>query len=461
MKTRTRNVVAALALQLALFGTVAPQAAAAPEPQNLVELLERIREGSAAEEAENRRREQEFLAAHGDQKRLLEQALLAESRLRAESEELEARHDANEKILPELEETLKNRLGTIGELFGVVRQVAGDTRSRFSTSLVSAQIPGRTEFLEKLAESRELPALEDLRVLWLALQEEMTEQGRIVTFPAQVIAVGGKESTRDVTRIGVFSAISAQGYLQYLSENGKLADLARQPASKYLAEVDDFLAAKDGLHRLAIDPTQGTLLSLLIQAPSLEERVHQGGAVGYVIIVLGIFGFAIALYRWARLGLAGRAIRSQLKSEEADDSNALGRILGVYRANQRADVETLELRLDEAILKESAALQRGTTMVKVLSVIAPLLGLLGTVTGMILTFQQITLFGTGDPKLMAGGISQALVTTVLGLVMAIPLTLLHSVIAERSRSLVQILEENSVGMVARQAERLAAATKGA
>lgn len=452
----SRSAVLMLVLTLAFAGSLPPRASAS-EPASLVELLNQIREGSKREEAENRKREAEFLAAQSEQRKLLEVALTKEARLRQRSEELEAKHDANEKVLPELEDALQSRMGTMGELFGVVRQVAGDTRSRFSTSIISAQLPGRVPFLEELAESRELPSIEDLSRLWLALQEEMTEQGRVVSFPATVIEVGGKEESRDVTRIGAFNVISEQGYLQYLSENGKLADLARQPASRYLNDVAPFLAAETGIHSIAIDPTRGSLLSLLIQAPSLEERMHQGGAVGYVIIVLGILGFALALYRWAVLGVVGRKIRSQLTQEDVDEGNALGRVLSVYGRNADANVETLELRLDEAILKESSKLQRGANLIKVLSVIAPLLGLLGTVTGMILTFQQITLFGTGDPKLMAGGISQALVTTVLGLVMAIPLTLLHSMISERSRTLVQILEESSLGLVAEQAERLAGA----
>lgn len=454
MSRRTSGVFI-VGLAIALGCLAAPSRSVADEPTTLVELLEQIREGSRREEDENRQREFEFLAARGQQERLLRDALLAESHLQTRSEELEAKHDANEKVLPELEATLKSRMGTMGELFGVVRQVAGDTRSRFSTSIISAQLPGRTDFLAELAESRELPSIEQLRGLWLALHEEMTEQGRVVTFPATVIAVGGKEATRDVTRIGAFNAMADTGYLQYLSENGKLAELARQPASKYLRDATDFTVARDGFHRVAIDPTRGTLLSLLIQSPSLEERVQQGGAVGYVIIVLGMIGFALAIYRFVWLGLASRKIRAQLVSDETDVSNALGRVLSVYEANPRANVETLELRLDEAILKETSLFQSGLNFIKVLSVIAPLLGLLGTVTGMILTFQQITLFGTGDPKLMAGGISQALVTTVLGLVMAIPMTILHSMISERSRTLIHILEENSVGLVADRAERLA------
>ena len=434
---------------------VAPVSWAGNEaPQSLAELLEAVRQGSEKEQALGRQREEEFRAAKAKQQRLLEEAMRQEEAALTRSAELEARFEENENAIPELEETLRSRLGTLGELFGVVRQVAGDTRSRFETSLISSQIPGRGAALGELAESRKLPSIDDLRGLWVALQEEMTEQGRVVTYPATVVEVGGEESQRPVTRLGAFNVVSRGQYLQYLSESGRLAELARQPARRHLAGVAAFESARSGLVGIAIDPSRGTILSMLIQAPSLAERVAQGGAVGYTIIVLGAIGFAFALLRMGALAAAGFKIRSQVGADHVDPDNALGRVLAVYEQNRGTDVETLELRLDEAILKETSRLQRGATFVKVLSVIAPLMGLLGTVTGMILTFQQITLFGTGDPKLMAGGISQALVTTVLGLVMAIPLTLLYSMISERARTLVLILEEQSLGMVAEQAERL-------
>jgi biopolymer transport protein ExbB len=127
--------------------------------------------------------------------------------------------------------------------------------------------------------------------------------------------------------------------------------------------------------------------------------------------------------------------------------------MSVYTDNKDIDIETLELKLDEAILRESAPLETGLNFIKVLYVVAPLLGLLGTVVGMIATFQMITLFGTGDPRMMAGGISTALVTTVLGLVVAIPLTLLHAFLQGKSKALIQILEEQAAGIIARLAER--------
>ena len=195
-------------------------------------------------------------------------------------------------------------------------------------------------------------------------------------------------------------------------------------------------------------------MNLFLQMPTLLERVNQGGLVGYIIVVLGFLGVALAIERIVSLSRMAKMVRKQLSAGTAVSGDSpLSRVWQSYEANKSVDVETLELKLDDAILKEMPALERGLSLLKLLSGVAPLLGLLGTVTGMILTFQAITLFGTGDPKLMAGGISQALVTTVLGLVVAIPILLLHAVASTRSREIVQVLEEQAAGLIAAHAEK--------
>jgi biopolymer transport protein ExbB len=428
-------------------------AARAQEPKSLSQLLEEIRRGSAAERADDAKREEEFRAAKATQQELLAAARARKAAAETRSKELEAVFEAKELQLPDLQESLRTRLGTLGELFGVVRQVAGDTAGFVRASLISTQIPDRTAFLDQLAASTELPSVEDLEKLWFTLQQEMTETGRVTRYEQKVVAVDGVEHEREVVRIGVFNAISDGEYLRLDDTTGKLVELARQPAARHLATAKAFAAAQSGISPMSIDPSRGTILSMLVQSPTLEERTQQGGLVGYVIIALGVVGLLLALYRFVYLGFVGRKIVSQAKRDEPDAGNPLGRILSVYADNRGVDVETLELKLDEAILREIPALERGNAMVRVLSVVGPLLGLLGTVTGMIQVFQQIQLYGTGDPKLMAGGISMALVTTVLGLVMAIPLVLLHSVLSARSKRLIQILEEQSAGIIARHAER--------
>lgn len=425
--------------------------AAAPKANSLDDLLKRVRKGWNSERATNLEREARFKKARDEQQRLLTQAKATRDAEDRRSELLETQFEENEVALAQLEETLVERLGTLGELFGVVRQVAGDTRSQVESSVVSAQITGREGFLEELGKSKSLPSIESLEKLWEILHEEMTELGNVARFPATVVDPGGEASQRDVIRVGGFNALADGAYLVW--ENGKLQELPRQPAGMYLDTVSKFEKASGGMARLALDPSRGSILKVLIETPDARERVEQGGIVGYTIIFLGSLAGALALVRWVIVSIAGRKVASQKKSETVSDGNALGRILGIYEQNKSTDVETLELKLDEAIMRETSRLEKLLWAVKVVSIVAPLMGLLGTVTGMIQTFQAITLFGTGDPKMMASGISEALVTTMLGLIVAIPLVLLHALVANTSKGVVEILEEQAAGLIARRAEQ--------
>ena len=370
------------------------------------------------------------------------------------SRKLKARLDSNEKKLSELETELQNRSGVLGELFGVARQASGDLRADFDNSLTSAQFPNRTEQLGTIADSKALPTIDQLESLWFLLQQEMTESGNITRYQTEILSASGDPRQAEVIRIGSFNVIADGNYLRYLPETGKLAELARQPESKFLDLAEDFSSVSKGYADVAIDPTRGVILSMLIQAPDTLERIQQGGAVGYIILILGFIGLVIVIERLVTLTRTGNKMNQQLDNLDAtSDDNPLGRVISTAGQNQSQDTDTLELLLDEAITREVPALEKGLSMIKLLAAVAPLLGLLGTVTGMIATFQSISLFGTGDPKLMASGISQALVTTMLGLIVAIPLLFLHSLVASRSKTLVQILDEQSAGLIARRSEK--------
>jgi biopolymer transport protein ExbB len=380
-----------------------PPTSEVPEASSLDELLKKVQQGWGAERKENRAREERFKQSKAEQAKLLEQAKATLEREDARSEVLELTFQENETTLAELEETLAERLGTLGELFGVVRQVAGDAGGNIESSLVSAQLPDRVEFLQTLGQTKSLPSIESLERLWYELQLEMTEQGKVVRFDAPVLTVGGGEETKQVIRAGPFSAIAGGEYLLWEPTLQKLRELNRQPPSKALSTVSGFESATSGMEALAVDPARGSLLSVLIDTRSLPERVPDGGYVGYTIITLGVIAALLAIVRWLMVTVASRKVAAQQKSDTASAGNPLGRVLGVYEQNREVDPETLELKLDEAVMHESAKLERFIWLVKVVSVVAPLLGLLGTVTGMIKTFQSITLFGAGDPKMMAGG----------------------------------------------------------
>ena len=447
MKKAMANLLAAAAVLLVPFSTAGADA--------LDDLLRQVKQANVAESRLNRQREEEFRRAAGRQAELLAAAKAKLAAEKQRGEELKQRFDENEKKLAEAEELLRQRQGNLGELFGVVRQVAGDVAGVLDASLVSAQYPGRSKKLVEMSNEKQLPTIPELEELWYQMQHEMTESGKVVKYTDAVVAVDGTEKQQEVVRIGVFNAVSNGRFLRYLSETDQLIVLPRQPAKRFTEMAANLQKATSGMVPMAVDPSRGSILNLLVQAPNLEERIEQGKEVGYIIIGLAIFGFLIALYRLVALGITGLKVRSQLKHpDQPRKNNPLGRVLLTWKENQDADLETLERKIDEAIVKEVPRLQRGLSIIKILAVIAPLLGLLGTVTGMIQTFQSITLFGTGDPKLMAGGISQALITTVLGLIAAIPLTFLHAWVSSRSKTLVQVLEEQSAGIIARQAERL-------
>ena len=427
---------------------------AADRPANLDELLDQVKRERVLEQQQNKLREAEFVEAHDEQVRLLEQARSELTFQEQRSAQLSQTFTELEQSLVEKQALLDEKSGSLGELFGTVRQVANDTRGVLESSMTSVQKTERLAFLNKLSDSKQQPTIEELRQLWLTLQEEMTASGKVEQFLAPVITVTGEVKQQAVTRVGLFTAFSEGRFLRYLSETGNLVELARQPVERLRDLMSDFEQAQATEFMPAvIDPTRGAIMALLVQTPTLKERIAQGGWIGYIILILGTIGLLVALLQFLSLLTAGRGVARQQKKTDISLKNPLGRILSVYNDKLAQDVETLQLKLDEAILKEMPRLERGLITLAILAAIAPMLGLLGTVSGMIETFQSITLFGTGDPKLMSGGISQALVTTELGLAVAIPLLLIHSGLSSKSNRLIQILDEESAAIVARNAEK--------
>ncbi|MGE6793176.1 MotA/TolQ/ExbB proton channel family protein [Pseudomonas guineae] len=433
-----------LALTLALL----PVLAGAAEPLSPDQLLQRIRSERAAEVTAMQSREQAFIAERGERAQLLAGARSALSTQKAEAEGLKAEFDRQESQLAEQEKLLTQRVGHLGELFGVVRQSAGDVAGQWQDSLLNAQYPQRLASLKALAESRTLPSAADLDGYWMLLLEDLTASGRVEQVLLPVVADDGTRTPQNVLRVGTFSAYGADDFLRYDADAGELLAPPRQPSG--LGLVEDYLASGDAVASLPIDPSRGTLLAQLQRQPGLWDRVQQGGLVGWVILALGLFGLLLAIWRMVFLTRAGRGVSAQMHDLSAPRAdNPLGRIIGVLGPKpQLSDLETLELKLDEAILLETPPLEKGQGLLKLLCAVAPLLGLLGTVTGMIVTFQAITQGGGGDSRLMADGISQALVTTVLGLVVAIPLLFLHTLLASRSKGLIQLLEQQSAGLIA-------------
>jgi biopolymer transport protein ExbB len=476
----------ALAAQFTLAQEAATTAAAAApaaasdlkivQQDSLDALLEAVRQAKVVESREHSQREAQFARDKAAQQRMLGEAEAQRRGEEGRSERLETLFEENETKIGDLQEALDKRLGSLRELFGVLQQVAGDTRGQFEGSIISSQFPNRGEWLNELAKkmgkSSQLATIEEMERLWFELQREMTESGRIVKFNTTVQLLNGEKADRELVRAGSFVIAAEDGFVQFDPSSQSLVELARQPSGQYTSTTGDLLGAGQGeVTEFGIDPTRGSLLALQVDKDTWADRMGsmmggiskgecwlpwcdgQGEEVGSVIIIVGIIGILLSFERWITLTLVGNRVNAQKKSSTPNADNPLGRVLKVYEENKDVDLETLELKLGEAILAEGPKLNKNINLIQVISVVAPLLGLLGTVTGMILTFQQITLFGTGDPKVMAGGISQALVTTVQGLVVAIPTTLLYAVVAAKSRGIMHVLEAQSAGLIAEHAER--------
>ena len=454
-------IKAAVIAMASTFALTAALANAQDEkPRSLDQLLEFVKQGQVTEARENQAREQAFAKDKANQAAELQRAKDERSRQEALSAQLEDKFEANELLVAAKQAQLKEKLGTLAELFGHLTSTAGDLSSTLEFSLTSAQYPGRQEFLDKLiakmSGSDQLPSIEEIEKVWYELNREMVETGKVVSFDAEVSEPNGNKNNERVVRVGAFNVISESGlYLQYEPTKGSLETLARQPSGPYSGWAKELAASTEGLQRFGVDPTGpsgGSFLAALINSPNLEERWHQGGTVGYAITVLGAFGLILAVIRLVMLSLVSAKVNAQLKSDKANTNNPLGRVLKIHEDNPSMDTETLELKLSEGILKETPKLEYGLNLLKIIATLAPLMGLLGTVTGMIVTFQAITIFGAGDPKAMAGGISGALVTTVLGLLVAIPTVLLHTIVNGRAQRIIHVLNEQTTGIIAEHTE---------
>lgn len=440
-----------------LFGanaTVAEEKAA-----TLEQLLNMVKSAKISESKEHKQREAEFRRQKANQQNLLNKAKQTKKDEEARSTSLEKKYEQQELQVSAKRQQLQERLGSLKELFGHLTSTAGDLRTNLNASIVSAQLQGRTEFLDeviaKMNSATQLPTIEEIERLWYEIQRETIEGGKVVKFTGTVIKPNGDKLDQPVVRVGNFNLLSDGRYLAFNPKGEKMEELTRQPAGEFLTAAASLEGATDGFVRVGVDPTGpsgGSFLSALINSPSLAERWHQGGLVGYIISGVGVFAALLAILRFIVLSGISAKVSAQLKSKKANTNNPLGRVLKVAEDNPGVDGETLELKLEEAVLKERPAIESGLTLLKIIAAVAPLLGLLGTVTGMIVTFQAITIFGAGDPKAMAGGISGALVTTVLGLVVAIPTVLMHTLVNGRAQRVLHILEEQTAGIIAENTE---------
>ncbi|EGR1304712.1 MotA/TolQ/ExbB proton channel family protein [Vibrio cholerae] len=415
-------------------------------------LVQQATQEKAQQQQHNQQREAGFVQTAQELQAAKAELLAERNRLQKEADQLSSQFSDNENTLARLEETLRLETGSLGEMFGVVRQNAKELQSELDQSVTGVEPRAHQQSIDDVVAAKTLPSMAQLRGLWQAMSEEIRASGQVQTTEIRWLNGQGETQTVPALRLGSLGLISEQGYVKW--------DNARQQALSYQQLPSDFPTFShirtlvDGdVVTMKVDPSRGVLLEQLALTPTLSQRLQAGGVIGNVILVLLGVGLIIALYRGAILATLRQKIKAQLKNPEQPGNNPLGRILAVYNKEQQRSVEALELRLLEAVVDEQNHLETGLSMLKLLAALAPMLGLLGTVTGMIETFQVITQFGNGDPKVMAGGISMALVTTVEGLIAAIPLLLAHNILSAQAEAIRNILEKQGIGLVAQQAER--------
>ncbi len=444
---------ALLGVQLA----VPMHASAAAAAVTLDQLLQQVKNTREAEAQQNAQRLKDFTANRAQQAAVLAEAQKAQAAADARSKALSTEFDNNEKEINEVSTLLKQREGNLGELFGVTRQVAGDTANVMEQSIISAQFPEREEFLRSLASAKTLPSIAELERLWFEMQREMTATGDVQRFEHPVVQADGQTATAPVVRIGPFTIMSNGKFLSYLPSLKSLAVLTRQPPRQFLNAAQELQDATSGFVRSVVDPGRGVLIALYGERPDIGERIEQGEQVGYVIIAVGLIGFACFLYQFVYLIRMRIKVAAQQKDlNNPKNDNPLGRVLLAFKGDAsriEEDYEIAELRISEAIVAEIPKIERFQAFLRLAVAAGPLLGLIGTVIGMILTFQSITESGSSDPKLMAHGISQAMIATVLGLGIAIPLLFCNAMLSSISRQIESLLDGQASGLLAEMIEK--------
>lgn len=380
-------------------------------------------------------------------------ALLAErNKLKAATEVLSTNFSTNEQHLATLEQQLRLESGSLGELFGVVRQTAKEVQAEQQHAVTTIDNSQDVTVVNDIVAAKVLPSMVQLQGLWQAMTAQIVASGQIAKVTVPYINGDGEQSDVQALRLGSIGLVGDNGYLRWDGSQHVAMSYLQQPENApTLADYGQLVS--NGNEMLVVDPSRGVMLEQLAQSPTLMDRLQSGGAVGKVILLLLAIGAGIAIFRGTKLAIIRQQIKVQLKQPLKPGNNPLGHILAVYNKEQSRSVEALELRLLEAIVDEQQGLEKGLSMLKLFAALAPMLGLLGTVTGMIETFQVITQFGNGDPKVMAGGISMALVTTVLGLVAAMPLLLAHNILSSQAENIRMILEKQGISLVAEQAEK--------
>jgi biopolymer transport protein ExbB len=438
----------------------------APGANSHRQLLEQVLNTRTDENQLFQQRRTEFEGTAEAQKAaLLQRAEQTRNGLNTTSQRLSDTYSANELRINGLNQQLREKQASLGlaELFGLARQHANDTSSILQQSLITTQFPAaageipRDVWLREFAAARTTPTATELERLWIEVQREMTASGQVAKYRASVVQLGGTSAEADVIRVGPFTATSNGQFLSYLPGLRTLNVLPRQLPPQFMDILRRFETATTGYATAVVDSYRGVTLGLYVERPTLEERIELGEEIGYIIIFVGFLGALAWAFQLVYLTMIRLAVNRQLKSlDRPAANNPLGRVLLAFKGDTskiEEDSDIAELRITEAVLREVPKLERFQAFLRLCVAAGPLLGLIGTVVGMIETFQSITESGSSDPKLMAAGIGKAMIATVLGLFIAITLLFANALLNSLSRGIVQMLDEQSAGMLAESIEK--------
>ena len=406
--------------------------------QTIQELLQKVENNKSIYVNEDAERIETFLSLVSDRKSLLADAKEQLRKEKIRNTNLESRFENNEKELADLQERLQIKIGVLGELFGVARQFAGELYASTENGFTFYEFQERPSKLQLIGQTQ-VHNIAQLETLWISYLNEIAASVEIKKVKTNIIDPKGNSYEDEIVRYGLFSASIGNSFVTPASDLNGFQLLKRQPERSVIKSLKKY-PNSDDYTNVSIDPTRGFLLSLYLDKAGWFERIAQGKAIGFVIILIGLTGLAFSMYKIRFLLLNQEKL-------ESDGDNVVNQM--IQKTKDVSNYESKENILDELILNYSSKIEWGVSWVKFFAAVAPLLGLLGTVIGMIETFQAITLFGTGDPKQMAGGISQALVTTMLGLIVAAPLLGFYTYISDKASSLIQTVEEKASYLLAK------------
>ena len=352
----------------------------------------------------------------------------------------------------------------VGRIVAIVRTAAKNLRDLSLASPFSAFMPERLNHLEDLADGTQFPSLEDLKNLFAYFNDEIERCSEVAIHTATITGRDGTAHLLPLLTAGPFMtlALKEKGAEPILYDPATLSfkELPDPPGRIFAWDLNRYARGKTD--SLALDISAGAALDHLRRTPSFFERIQNGGPLVWPIGLIGLAALFIGIER-----------SLFLKKVHDNTDNTMGRVneLAGYNQWDECDLivkerkttpvynvlrkglearserrEVLETILQEAILKELPRLERFLPFLGMLGAVAPLLGLLGTVTGMIDTFEVIHIAGTGDPRMMSGGISVALITTMLGLAVAIPIMLLHTVLNRQVEHIIGDMEEKAVAL---------------